>query len=326
MRIYVTGGSGFVGGHVVRELTDAGADVRAQRAELLDREALDRAARGCDAVVHTAALYSYDAPSADHERVNVEGTRLLLDVCASRGVRRLVFTSTAGTCGPAPGRLADESGSPPRWELSIPYKRTKLAAERLVFEAARCGLEAVVVNPTAPVGEGDGRPTPTGAMVEGVARGRIRGFVPGCGLNVVDVHDVARGHLLALERGRSGERYLLGGRNIPLDELFALIAELAGRVRPRVRVPYPVVRAAGACGLLNRHEARLARLPMFFSSAKAERELGYRAGPVEPALERAVADALARPDEGRVLRYLSTALERRRAARARAEPAMPSRT
>jgi dihydroflavonol-4-reductase len=326
MRIYVTGGSGFVGSHVVRELREAGADVRAERVDLLDREGLDRAMRGCEAVVHAAALYSYDAPASEHERVNVEGTRRLLGACAARGVRRLVHTSTAGTCGPAPGRIANERDSPPRWELSVPYKRTKLAAERLVLQAARSGLEAVVVNPTTPVGEGDRRPTPTGAMVSGVARGWIRAFVGGCGLNVVDVRDVARGHVLALEHGRSGERYLLGGANLPLDELFGLIADVAGRPRPRIGVPYPVVRAASACGLVNREEVQLARLPMFFSSAKAERELGYRASPVEPALERAVADALARPCEGRLLGYVSSALERRRAARASAEPAIPSRT
>jgi dihydroflavonol-4-reductase len=326
MRIYVTGGSGFVGGHVVRQLVDAGADVRAERVDLLDRQALDRLIRGCDAVVHAAALYSYDASAADHELVNVEGTRLLLDVCATRGVRRLVHTSTAGTCGPAEGRVADERDSPPSWELTVPYKRTKLAAERLVLDACRSGLETVVVNPTTPVGEGDRKPTPTGAMVWGVARGRIRGFVAGCGLNVVDVRDVARGHVLALERGRAGQRYLLGGVNLPLDELFALIANLAGRPQPRVRVPYAVARGAGACGLVNRHEVRLARLPMFFSSRKAERELGYRAGPIEPALERAVAEALARPCESRLLGYVSSVRERRRAASASAEPAMPSRT
>jgi dihydroflavonol-4-reductase len=130
-------------------------------------------------------------------------------------------------------------------------------------------------------------------MVAGVARGRIRGYVAGTGLNVVDVRDVGLGHALALEHGHAGERYLLGGTDFPLAELFATIAAIAGLPRPRVRVPYAAARAAGALGLVNRNEVLLARLPMFFSSAKAERELGYRAGPVEPALERAVAEALA---------------------------------
>jgi dihydroflavonol-4-reductase len=326
MRIYVTGGSGFIGRHVVRALVRAGADVRAERVDLLDGPGLERAVRGCEAVVHVGALYSYDAPAAELGLVNVEGTRRLLDACRRGGVRRFVHTSTAGTCGPVPGRAATEHDGPAAWELSVPYKRTKLAGERLVLAAARDGIEAVVVNPTTPVGEGDRRPTPTGTMIAGVATGRYRGFVAGTGLNVVDVRDVAYGHVLALERGRRGERYLLGGVDLALEDLFAAIARLADRYPPGVRVPYALARAAGALRLVNRHEVRLARLPMFFSSAKAERELGYRPGPVEPALARAVADALAPPAEGRVLSYPSSARERRSAPAASAEPAIPSRT
>jgi dihydroflavonol-4-reductase len=322
MRIYVTGASGFVGGHVVAALRGAGAEVRTRRAELLDGGALERALRGSDAVVHVAGLYSYDAQPAALEAVNVEGTRRLLDACARAGVRRLVYTSTAGTCGPVAGRPATEADGPPSWELAVPYKRTKLAAERLVLDAARNGIESVVVNPTAPVGDGDLRPTPTGRMVSGVARGRLRGFLAETGLNIVDVRDVALGHVLALEHGRPGERYILGGVDLWLEELFAAIADLAGRPRPRLRVPYWAVRAAAAGGLVNRHEARLARLPMFFSSAKAERELGYRAGPVEPALARSVMTAL----DGSAPLRLSTALAARNAAAASTDPAIPSRT
>ncbi len=291
MRVYVTGGSGFIGSHIVRELRERGAEVRDEFVELGDRPALERAISGCDAVVHVAALYSFDDPARELERVNVEGTRNVLAACAARGVRRLVHTSSAGTCGPVPGRQATEEDSPPAGELSVPYKRTKLAAERLVLEAARDGLDAVVVNPTTPVGEGDARPTPTGRMIRGAARGRYRAFLD-IGLNVVDVRDVARGHALALERGRTGERYILGGADLTLEELFAAVCALAGRPRPHLRVPYALVRAAALVGAINRHEARLARLPAYFSSAKAERELGYRPGPVEPALARAVAEAL----------------------------------
>jgi len=195
--------------------------------------------------------------------------------------------------GPVPGRPATEADGPPGWELAVPYKRTKLEAERLVLAAARDGLDALCVNPTTPVGDGDRRPTPTGAMVAGVARGRVRAYLPSTGLNLVDVRDVALGHALALERGRAGERYLLGGVDLPLRDVFAAIADLAGRPRPRLPVPYAAVRAAGALGLVNRHEARLAKLPMYFSWEKAARELGYSPGPVEPALARAVAEALA---------------------------------
>lgn len=289
MKIYVSGATGFVGSHVARELREQGAEVRDERIDLLDRTGLERALEGCDAVVHVAALYSYDAPESELERVNVEGTRTILGAAREKGVRRFLFTSTAGTCGPVPGRVATEEDGPPDWELSVPYKRTKLESERLALAAG-----AVVVNPTTPVGDGDAKPTPTGRMIEGVATGRIRGFVATTGLNVVDVRDVARGHALALERGEPRERYLLGGTNLPLEELFAVIAGLAGRARPRFRVPYPVAVAAAKAGFANAEEVKLARIPMYFSSEKARDRLGYEPGPVEPALARATAEALRR--------------------------------
>jgi dihydroflavonol-4-reductase len=293
VRIYVTGATGFVGSHVARELRERGADVRAERVDLLDAASLERAVTGCDAVVHVAALYSYEADPNLMERVNVEGTRALLAACARAGVRRVVHTSTAGTCGPVPGRPATEADAAPSWELAVPYKRTKLAGERLALEAG-----AVVVNPTTPVGDGDRKPTPTGRMVAGVATGRLRAFVGTTGLNVVDVRAVARGHALALEHGEPGERYLLGGVDLALEELFAAIADLAGRPRPRLRVPYAVAVAASRAGLVNRDEVRLARLPMYFSSEKAASRLGYESGPVEPALARAVAEALSQNGKG----------------------------
>ncbi|HSC51158.1 MAG TPA: NAD-dependent epimerase/dehydratase family protein [Gaiellaceae bacterium] len=288
MLVYVTGASGFVGSHVARELREQGAEVRDEFVELGDGAGLERAMAGCDAVFHVAALYSFDDPARELERVNVDGTRSVVEACRAAGVRRLVHTSTSATCGPVAGRAATEDDEPPSWELAVAYKRTKLEAERLVLGS---GLDAVVVNPTTPVGEGDWRPTPTGRMIRAVARGRYRAFLD-LGLNVVDVRDVARGHVLAHERGRAGERYLLGGVDLTLEELFSAIADLAQRPRPRVRVPYAAVRIAARLGLVNRDEALLARLPAYFSSAKAERELGYRSGPVEPALARAVAYAL----------------------------------
>jgi dihydroflavonol-4-reductase len=287
VRVYVSGATGFVGGHVARELREQGADVRAERVELLDRPALERAVEGCDAIFHVAALYSYDASPNEIERVNVAGTRNVLDAAERKGVRRVIFTSTAGTCGPVPGRPATEEDEPPAWELTVPYKRTKLAAEILARDAG-----AVVVNPTTPIGPGESKPTPTGKMIAGVATGRIQGFVATTGLNLVDVRDVARGHALALERGEPGERYILGGADLPLEEIFAAIADLAARRRPRLRVPYVVAEAAGALHLANRNEVKLARLPMYFTWDKARDKLGYAPGPVEPALATAVAEAL----------------------------------
>jgi dihydroflavonol-4-reductase len=289
LKVYVSGATGFVGSHVARELREQGAEVRDERVDLLDRDGLERAIDGCDTVVHVAALYSYDAPESEFVRVNVEGTRTILAAALTRGVRRFLFTSTAGTCGPVPGRIATEEDEPPAWELSVPYKRTKLESERLALAAG-----AVVVNPTTPVGDGDAKPTPTGQMIEDVATGRIHGYVATTGLNVVDVRDVARGHALALERGKPGERYLLGGANVSLEELFAVIADLAERARPWIRVPYPVVVAAAKAGFANAEEVKLARIPMYFSSDKARSTLGYEPGPVEPALARATAEALKR--------------------------------
>lgn len=293
MKVYVSGATGFVGSHVVRELRDRGADVRDERVDLLDPTALERVVDGCEAVVHVAALYSYDADPREIERVNVGGTLNVLEAAARKGVRRVVHCSTAGTCGPVPGRPATEEDAPPAWELTVPYKRTKLAAERLAREAG-----AVVVNPTTPIGDGDRKPTPTGRMVAGVATGKIRAYVATTGLNVVDVRDVARGHALALEHGEPGERYLLGGADLPLADLFAAIADLARRSRPRLRVPYAVALAAGKARIVNQDEVKLARIPMYFSSDKARNRLGYEPGPVWPALGRAVNEALARNGKG----------------------------
>jgi dihydroflavonol-4-reductase len=287
MTVYVSGSTGFVGGHVAQALRGRGADVRDERVDLLDQPALERAVKGCDAVVHVAALYSYDAEPDEFERVNVTGTQNVLDAAARQGVRRVLLTSTAGTCGPVSGRSATEEDEPPAWELTVPYKRTKLAAEVLARDAG-----AIVVNPTTPIGPGDRKPTPTGRMIAGVATGRIQGFVATTGLNLVDVRDVARGHALALEHGAPGERYILGGANLPLEEIFAAIADLAERRRPRIRVPYAVAELASRFGLANPDEVKLARLPMYFTSDKARDTLGYTPGPVEPALALAVAEAL----------------------------------
>jgi dihydroflavonol-4-reductase len=292
VKVYVTGASGFIGRHVVDELVAQGADVRVDWVDVLDPDQLACAIDGCEAVFHLAALYSYDADPRMLERVNVEGTRNVLEACVRRGVRRLVHTSTAGTCGPVAGRDATELDRPPDWELVVPYKRTKIAAEKLVLEAAREGLDAVVVNPTTPIGEGDRKPTPTGRIISDLVHGKIWGYVGCTGLNVVDVRDVARGHVLALERGGRGERYLLGAVNLPLADLFAVVADLAGRPRPRVKVPYAAAVAAAHAGLTNANEVRLARLPMYFSSDKAEQKLRYRPGPVTPALARAVREVL----------------------------------
>jgi dihydroflavonol-4-reductase len=320
MRALVTGAAGFIGSHVAAALANAGAEVRAfdRRApahtppgvepvigDLLDADAVRRAADGCDAIFHLAALYSYaraDAPAM--RAVNVEGTRIVLDAAARNGQRRVVHTSSCATCGPTPGHPATEADAPPAWELDVPYKRTKLEGERLALQAAREGLDVVVVNPTTPVGPGDLRPTPTGQMVADVARGRSRAYLAGSALNVVAVEDVAAGHLLAHERGRAGERYLLGGENLALRDVFAIVAAAAGRRPPRAAIPWAVAYAAARASdlalravgrepkLLVLDAVRVARLPMTFDDAKARRELGHSSQPAAHALQRAARAAL----------------------------------
>lgn len=311
MRALVTGAAGFIGSHVVHALEEAGVCVRGfDRAgpagacewvegDVLNREALARAMDGCDAVLHLAGLYSYYRRDAGAVmRVNVDGTR---NVLAAAGERRVVMTSSAATCGPVPGRPADEHDSPPRWELRVAYKRSKLESERVALEAAAAGRPVVVVNPTTPVGARDLRPTPTGKMIRDIASGRARAYLTTTALNVVSVEDVARGHVLALERGRPGERYLLGGEDLELGEVFGIVARAAGRRPPRLAVPYRGLLAAAWTadralalagrepGLLVLDEVRLARVPARFSSEKARRELGYSWRPAERALREAVA-------------------------------------
>jgi dihydroflavonol-4-reductase len=312
VRALVTGASGFIGAHVAAALTQDGATVRAfdsqepppharvedwAKGDVLDPDALRRALDGCDAVFHLAAVYSYYRRDAERMlHVNVEGTR---NVLAAAGERRVVHTSSAATCGPAPGRPATENDSPPAWELKVAYKRSKIESERLALAA-----RAVVVNPTTPVGPGDLRPTPTGKMIRDVASGRARAYVRSTGLNIVAVEDLAGGHLLAHERGRAGERYLLGGEDMSLKEVFATVARAAGRTPPRVAVPFPLVLAGAWLAdhtlalfgrepeLLVLDSVRLARVPAWFSCEKAKTELGYSWRPARQALEEAVRDRI----------------------------------
>ncbi len=313
MKALVTGAAGFIGSHVVGALVAAGADVSAfdraspadlpagaefAQGDLLDRDALRRALKGCDAVFHLAALYSYArADATAMERVNVEGTRIVIE--EARGLR-IVHTASCATCGPVAGRAATEADAPAAWELRVPYKRTKLAGERLALDAAAHGANVVVVNPTTPVGPGDRRPTPTGKMVADVASGRARAYLANSALNIVAVEDVARGHLLAFEHGRVGARYLLGGENLSMREVFSAICDAVGRRAPKLAVPWSA--AYGAAWIASRitrepkllvlDEVRVARWPMRFDDALARAELGYTSEPAAPALARAARAAL----------------------------------
>jgi dihydroflavonol-4-reductase len=323
MRALVTGAGGFIGGHVVAALVRAGAHVTAfdiaapaggsfpgsvdvVLGDVLDPDAVRGAVERCDAVFHLAALYSYArSDGARMDAINVRGTRIVLDAALRGRRRRIVHTSSCATCGPVRGRRASELDFPPASERGFAYRRTKLEGERLALAAAREGAEVIVVNPTVPVGPGDLRPTPTGKMVSDVARGRARAYLAGSALNVVGVEDVALGHVLAFEHGRSGERYLLGGEDLTMREVFAAIATAAGRPAPRLPVPWTAAYAAARLAdaalrplgrepqLLVLDEVRAGRLPHRFDDAKARTELGYSSHPAAEALARAARSALA---------------------------------
>ena len=317
MKALVTGGRGFIGSHVVDALVAEGAEVRVYDAapvagaradvehvigDIGDEDLLARSMADRDAVFHLAAMYSYSRRDAEAmHRINVEGTRAVLAAARRSQVPRVVHTSSCSTCGPAKGRLADEHDQPPKWELKVAYKRTKVDSEQVALEAAQTGQDVVVVNPTVPVGPRDRGPTPTGKMIADVAAGRAKAFVGTTGLNIVDVRDVARGHVLAYRHGQAGERYLLGGDNLPLRDVFATIARHAGRRRPRIRVPFRLVFGAAWVAhhasrirgreprLLVLDEVRQARVPALFSIEKAQRELGYEWRSADEALRDAVA-------------------------------------
>ncbi len=318
MKILLTGGSGFVGSAVARALLVRGYTVRAlvrphsdRRnladlpvecvvGDLTDESSLIGALAGCEGLFHVAADYRLWAPDPDAMyRANVEGTRMLMRAALRTGVSRVVYTSSVAVLGLVRGGVADEETPVTVADMIGPYKRSKYLAEEAVRELIAQGLPAVIVNPSTPVGPRDIKPTPTGRIVRDAACGRIPAYVD-TGLNVVHVDDVAQGHCLAFEQGVVGERYVLGGENLPLREMLAAIAGLVGRRAPRVRLSprllWPVAWAAeGVCRargrgvpLVTTDELRMAQKRMFFSSAKAERLLGYRARPAVEALADAV--------------------------------------
>jgi len=318
MTTLVTGATGFVGSHVARQIVSTGQNVRllvrrtsnlaaleglqAERMEgdLRDAGSLERAMRGVRLVFHVAADYRLWSrrPEEIYES-NVGGTRRLLEAAARAGVERVVYTSTVATIAvPREGALPNEATDAKLEEMIGHYKRSKFLAEQEAVAAAAKGLPVVIVNPTAPVGPGDWKPTPTGRIILDFVNGKMPGYVD-TGLNVVAVEDVATGHLLAAEKGRVGERYILGGRNMTLKETLDALSRITGRPSPRVQLPHAVAMVAGYTDeLISRMIGREPQVPiegvkmsrhrMFVASDKAERELGYKASPVEAALERAV--------------------------------------
>ena len=321
MEALVTGGTGFIGSWVARTLVDEGWTVRCLVRESSPREQLEgcevtfvpgdlrdeaslrEAASGCDAVFHAAAYYALwsSDPSAFVE-INVEGTRRVLAIAKEVGVRRVVYTSSVACIGQAPpGGLADEDTQASESDLCGDYKVTKFQAEQVALEAAAAGQEVVIVNPGAVIGPGDVKPTPTGKILVDFLTGQMPAYLD-TGLNFVDVRDVARGHLLAFEKGQVGRRYILGNRegNRSLREFLEVTSEVTGKRPPRFKIPYGVAYMAGAVSTLwadltkrppgvPLNGVKMAKHRMFFDPSRAIEELGLPQTP----LATTVADAVA---------------------------------
>ena len=326
MKAFVTGATGFLGSHVARVLAEQGAELRllvrptsdlrnldglnADRVvgDLRDAASISKALSGCDVVFHVAADYRLWVRDPDEMyRSNVEGTRSLLEAARKQGVRRVVYTSSVATMGftsnhawtgegarPHTSTVADEESPVSLADMIGHYKRSKFMAEQVAVEAARSGVDVVIVNPTTPIGERDIKPTPTGRIVVDFLKRKFPAYVE-TGLNLVDATECARGHVQALEKGRSGERYILGGENLTLKQILDRLAAITGLPSPTVKLPYIFALAAGVVDemvtgrLLGREPratidaVRMGRKMMFVSSAKAERELGWRTVPVDGA-------------------------------------------
>ncbi len=318
MKALVTGATGFVGAAVarallrnqwqVRVLVRKGSDrtnlrsldVDPVEGDLKDATSLQRAAQGCEGLFHVAADYRLGArdPSQLYNN-NVEGTRLVLEAARRAGVKRMVYTSSVATVGiPKDGTAGDETTPVALENMIGHYKRSKFLAEEVVMAAAQEGASVVIASPSTPVGPGDIKPTPTGQLVLDAAAGRMPAYVD-TGLNIVHVDDVAAGHLLAYERGRVGERYILGGEDMTLRQILEMISAQAGRKPPTIRLPYGLVlpmayvaegiaKLTGRSGRLTLEGVRMSRKIMFFSSAKAVRELGYSWRPPQHAFADAI--------------------------------------
>ena len=322
MKAFVTGATGFVGSHVARALEAAGADLRlltressptklisslknpdVVRGDLREQSTYKDALRGCEAVFHVAADYRLwvknEADAMDMYRANVEGTRGLIDAARQAGVRRIVYCSSVATMGfKSDGTVVDEKSPVSMDEMIGHYKRSKFVAEQVAIEAAKKGDDIVIVNPSTPVGEQDVKPTPTGKIIIDFLKRKFPAYVD-TGLNVVDVHEVARGHVLAYEKGKSGQRYILGGQNLTLKQILDKLAEITGLPSPKVKLPYLFALGTGVVdetftGKIRKKEprvtidaVRMGRKKMWVRSVKAQHELGYKIVPVDDALRRA---------------------------------------
>lgn len=318
MKALVTGATGFVGAAVVRALLKSGVEVRvfARRnsdftnlqqfkidgvyGDLRDKDSLRNALSGCQHLYHVAAHYALWArDSSIFYDVNVAGTKNIMEAARAAGTERIVYCSTIGAIGlPPDGGPGTENTPVSLSQMAGHYKRSKYLAEQEVLTLAKKGLPVVIVNPSAPVGEGDVRPTPTGQVIVDFMKGRMWAYIE-TGMNIVDVDDVAAGHLLAMQKGRIGERYILGTKNLTLREVFAILSSLTGVKAPSVKLPrqfvLPLAYLNGAFSYVTSIPPRIplegvkmAKYKMHYDCSKAIRELGIPQTPPEVALEKAV--------------------------------------
>jgi dihydroflavonol-4-reductase len=314
----VTGATGFIGANVVRALLDAGVAVRVLvrrgsdlrnlaglpvdtvYGDLRDVASLRAALQNCQTLYHVAAHYSLWTPRPEETyAINVEGTENLLRTALEVGVEKVVYTSSVATIGmPADGSPGDETMTLPLAHAIGHYKRSKVLAEQRALALCRQGLPLVVVNPSAPIGPWDVKPTPTGKIIVDFLRRKMPAYLD-TGLNLIDVRDVAQGHLLAAQYGKIGERYILGCRNMALRDILQTLAEVSGVPAPRLRLPYGVALATGYVSewiarctrrppLVPLVGVQMARHPMYFTAHKAVRELGLPQSPIDTAMQHAV--------------------------------------
>ncbi len=292
-------------GHRVRALCRPSSQIReldleSVHGDLRDRASLDRAIAGCELVFHVAADYRlWTKNPQELYDSNVTGTRNLLEAAGQARVERVVYTSTVGCIGMPKDRPGDESTPATIADMTGHYKRSKWLAEQIALQTARKGLPVVIVNPTAPIGDHDWKPTPTGKIILDFLRNKLPAYVD-TGLNLVGVRDTAAGHLLAAERGESGQRYILGCENLTLAQILSRLAVIAGKPAPKIKLPYAIAYATGVLttGWANLtgippiaplEGVRMARKKMFVTHAKAAQELGFAPCPVDTSLARAVA-------------------------------------
>ena len=319
MKVLITGGTGFIGGNLVRLLLNKGCSVRALvrrtsslenlkgldvelvYGDLRDLPSLKKTCQGCDQLYHVAASYQFwSEDRQEFYESNVGGTQNILTAARDTDISKIVYTSTVGTISypDDPSKPSDETTFPTQKDLYNDYKRSKFQAEEIALRFAKEGLPVVIVNPSAPIGPRDIKPTPTGKIIVDFLKGKVPAYID-TGLNIIDVADVAEGHWLAAQKGKVGERYILGNKNMSLKEIYETIARLTGKKPPRFQIPYTVALTAAygselVAKILQRPPSipvgavKMAKKYMYFNSAKAVRELGLPQSPIENAFEKAI--------------------------------------